>query len=276
MVRSFQRTRAVRLTSDGAGITRIDKLDTVAGEEPLEIWLDGRSWLVTMRSPGHDVELVHGLLLAEGVVTAREQVRQVRYGAGVERTGQLSYNRVDVVLDGVASPSRASIRPVYVSASCGMCGTASLDGIAKASAHDLRESDLMVPVEVLLALPDRLRAHQSLFETTGGVHASGLFVDGAALCVREDVGRHNAVDKAIGWALMNERVPLHDAVLQLSGRVSYELVQKASMAGIPVVAGVGAASAAAVTLAAEVGMTLVAFSRGTSLSAYNRADRITG
>lgn len=257
--------------------TAVARPDTLAGEEPLEIRIDGESWLVTMRTPGCDVDLVHGLLLAEGLITRADQVHRVGYGPGVEAGGLLSYNVVEVTLDrsaGARPPDPHRTRAVYVSASCGICGVSSADAVARTSAFAVDDVALTVPLTVLLGLPDRLRAEQSLFDTTGGTHAAGLFVGGRPVCVREDVGRHNAVDKAIGWALREGRVPLHDAVLQLSGRVSFELVQKASAAGIAVVAAVGAASAAAVDLADDLGITLVGFSRGESLTAYTRGDRI--
>ena len=272
MARSTRRVRATRLRADGTSSTRPD---TLAGEEPLEIHVDGEQWLVTMRTPGSDVDLVHGLLLAEGVITRADQVRQVTYGPGVDADGLLSYNVIDVALDAGARAPQLRDRAVYVSASCGVCGTSSMEAVARESAYPPAEVALTVPVATLLALPDALRRQQPLFERTGGMHAAGLFVDGAAVCVREDVGRHNAVDKALGWALREGRVPMNDGVLQVSGRLSYELVQKAAMAGVPVLAAVSAPSAAAVELAEEVGMTLVAFSRQHSLSVYSRADRVT-
>ncbi len=264
----------MRLSADGSSL---DRIDTVAGEEPLEIRLDGEQWLVTMRTPGHDVDLVHGLLLAEGVVSSADQLRRVSYGNGVRSDGLLSYNVVDVALDreaGAVPPSADRRRAVYVSASCGICGTSSLDALARATSYPVADVGRRVPLATLLAMPDRLREQQALFDRTGGVHAAGLFVDGEPVCVREDVGRHNAVDKVLGWALREGRVPAHDSVLQVSGRLSYELVQKAGMAGVPVLAAVSAPSAAAVDLADELGLTLVGFSRGTSASVYTRADRI--
>lgn len=273
MARSTRRVPAVRLRADGTTSTRPD---TLAGEEPLEIRVDGEEWLVTMRTPGGDVDLVHGLLLAEGVITRADQIRQATYGPGVQAGGQLSYNVMDVVLDhraGARAPEMRD-RAVYVSSSCGVCGTSSMEAVARESSYPVAEATLSVPLTTLLGLPAVLRESQQLFDRTGGMHAAGLFVDGATVCVREDVGRHNAVDKALGWALREGRVPLHDAVLQVSGRLSYELVQKAAMAGVPVLAAVSAPSAAAVDLAEEVGMTLIAFSRGQSLSVYSRADRV--
>src|SRR5690606_24366679 len=182
----------------------------------------------------------------------------------------------DVVLDeraGARAPEMRD-RVIYVSASCGVCGTSSIESVARQSSYPVADTALSVPLATLLGLPAALRESQQLFDRTGGMHAAGLFVDGAAVCVREDVGRHNAGEKALGWALREGRVPLEDAVLQVSGRLSYELVQKAAMAGVPVLAAVSAPSAAAVELAEEVGMTVVGFSRGTSLSVYTRPDRV--
>lgn len=273
MARTTRRSPAIRLRADGTSTTRPD---TLAGEEPLEIVLDGDQWLVTMRTPGGDVDLVHGLLLAEGVITSADQVRRVTYGPGVEAGGLLEYNVVDVVLDG-ATGARATERrerAVYVSGSCGICGTSSMESVARISSFPVADAELQVPLATLLSLPETLRGSQRLFDSTGGVHAAGLFVDGVAVCVREDIGRHNAVDKVLGWALREGRVPLRDAVLQVSGRLSYELVQKAAMAGVPIIAAVSAPSAAAVELAEETGMTLIGFSRTASLSVYSRPDRV--
>lgn len=271
MARTTRRSPAVRLHADG---TRTSRPDTLAGEEPLEISLDGQRWLVTMRTPGDDVDLVHGLLLAEGVISRADQVLRVGYGPGVDAGGLLEYNAVDVRLgDGARAPERRE-RAVYTSASCGICGTSSIEALARTSSHPVANPGVRVRLATLLALPDRLRERQRLFDRTGGVHAAGLLLDDELVCVREDVGRHNAVDKVLGRALRDGLVPLTGAVLQVSGRLSYELVQKASMAGVPVLAAVSAPSAAAVELAEEVGMTVVGFSRGTSLSVYTRPDRV--
>ncbi|GAB2623849.1 formate dehydrogenase accessory sulfurtransferase FdhD [Pseudactinotalea suaedae] len=262
------------MRADGTSTSRPD---TLAGEEPLEIRVDGEQWLVTMRTPGGDVDLVHGLLLAEGMITHADQVRRVTYGPGVQAGGLLDYNTIDAALDrgaGARAPARRE-RAVYVSGSCGICGTSSMEAVARASSFPVADITLEVPLGVLLGLPGVLRGSQQLFDRTGGFHAAGLFDrDGRLLCVREDVGRHNAVDKVLGWALREGQVPLRRAVLQVSGRLSYELVQKASMAGVAVIAAVSAPSAAAVELAQEVGMTLVAFSRTESLSVYSRPDRV--
>jgi FdhD protein len=279
MTRASQRRRVHRYTADGAVTGRAD---TLAGEEPLEIRLDGNPFTVTMRTPGSDFDLVAGFLVSEGVVRTADEIVQLDYRDGVGPDGQRTYNVVGVRLaPGVALPDTSMERHVYTSSSCGVCGTASIEAVTKVSAHDPAADGVRLPVPALLALPDRLRAGQKLFATTGGVHAAGLFrfpADGddepELLCVREDVGRHNAVDKVVGWALREDLLPLRSTVLQVSGRASFELVQKASMAGIPVLAAVSAPSALAVELAERTGITLVGFSRGSSFNAYAHHGRI--
>ncbi|MEF3120854.1 formate dehydrogenase accessory sulfurtransferase FdhD [Kocuria flava] len=280
MTRASRRHRVHRYTADGAVSARAD---TVAGEEPLEIRLNGRAFTVTMRTPGHDFDLVGGFLVSEGVVSAAEQIVRMDYRGGVDADGRRSYNVVDVVLaPGVVPPDTSMERHVYTSSSCGVCGTASIEAVTKVSAFGPVTDAVRLPVAGLLALPERLRAAQRLFDTTGGVHAAGLFRfpgddDGPELlCVREDVGRHNAVDKVVGWALREGLLPLRGTVLQVSGRASFELVQKAHLAGIPALAAVSAPSALAVELAERTGTTLLGFSRGASFNAYAGRDRIAG
>jgi FdhD protein len=283
MTRASQRRRVHRYTADGGGTGRAD---TLAGEEPLEIRLDGRPFTVTMRTPGHDFDLVAGFLVSEGVVRAPAEIVQMDYRSGIGPDGQRTYNVVEVRLaPGVALPDTSMERHVYTSSSCGVCGTASIEAVTKVSSFDPAADRTGLPVPALLALPDRLRTGQKLFATTGGVHAAGLFRfpdgpdgDGAGepelLCVREDVGRHNAVDKVVGWALRENLLPLGSTVLQVSGRASFELVQKAYMAGVPALAAVSAPSALAVDLAEQTGVTLLGFSRGTSFNAYAHRERL--
>lgn len=289
MTRASQRRRVHRYTADGGGTGRAD---TLAGEEPLEIRLDGRPFTVTMRTPGHDFDLVAGFLVSEGVVRAPAEIVQMDYRSGVGPDGQRTYNVVEVRLaPGVALPDTSMERHVYTSSSCGVCGTASIEAVTKVSSFDPAADRTGLSVPALLALPDRLRTGQKLFSTTGGVHAAGLFRfpdgpdgdgdgdgDGAGepelLCVREDVGRHNAVDKVVGWALRENLLPLGSTVLQVSGRASFELVQKAYMAGVPALAAVSAPSALAVDLAERTGVTLLGFSRGTSFNAYAHRERL--
>lgn len=279
-MRITKRWRVRRLSADG-GVR--ERADVLAGEEPLEIRVEGRSYAVTMRTPGHDVELVAGFLVSEGVLAAADDVLLMDDRAGVTATGERDRNVVDVRLAaGVAPPDAARHRHVYTTSSCGVCGTASIDAVRTVSRFDVAADDVVVPLRTLLGLPDRLRAEQEVFGRTGGVHAAALLAlpeptddDGVLLCVREDVGRHNAVDKVVGWALRAGRLPLRRTVLQVSGRASFELVQKAAMAGIPVLSAVSAPSALAVELGEELGVTVVGFNRGDALNVYSRADRVT-
>jgi FdhD protein len=279
MTRVTRRWRAVAMGPAGELRARVDHL---AGEEPLEIRVHGTPFTVTMRTPGHDFDLVAGFLVSEGVVHAGDQIARMDYRAGIGATGERDYNVVDVRLaPGVPLPDTSMQRHVYTSSSCGVCGTASIDAVRKVSRHDLTADRVTVRLDHLLALPDRLRERQEVFSRTGGVHAAALFAprpDAAAapdlLCVREDVGRHNAVDKVVGWALREGRLPARGAVLQVSGRASFELVQKAAMAGVPVLSAVSAPSALAVELADELGVTVVGFNRGDRLNAYTHVERL--
>jgi FdhD protein len=259
---------------DGETVRR--RMDTVAAEEPLEIRIGGTPLSVTMRTPGDDFDLVHGFLATEGVVTDLESVRTLRYCAGADEDGRQTYNVIDVALaEGVAAPALSLQRNFYTTSSCGVCGKASIDAIRTLSAYDVAVDPTTVTSTVLIGLPDTLREQQRVFESTGGLHAAGLFTHtGHLLCLREDVGRHNAVDKVIGWALREDKLPLTSCVLMVSGRASFELTQKALMAGIPVLAAVSAPSSLAVELAAESGMTLVGFLRGRGMNVYAGDQRV--
>jgi FdhD protein len=270
------RRKVTRLEVGGVPRVREDRL---AAEEPLEIRLDGRPLAVTMRTPGHDVELAAGFLVSEGVVRQREDITTARYCAGATDEGVNLYNVLDVKLaPGVPVPETGLERSVYTSSSCGVCGKASIDAVRTSSSYDVAGDPLVVDPALLATLPDRLRAAQEVFELTGGLHAAGLFDGrtGELLAVREDVGRHNAVDKVVGWALEHEKLPLRGTVLMVSGRASFELTQKAWMAGIPVLAAVSAPSSLAVELAEEAGLTVVGFLRGTSMVVYSRPERVGG
>jgi FdhD protein len=258
------------------GEHRTTRPDTVAAEEPLEIRLSGKPLAVTMRTPGHDFDLVHGFLATEGVITGPDDVAALRYCDSVDADGRNTYNVVDVDLaPGIEAPDTALDRNFYTSSSCGVCGKASIDAIRTKTRYDVAGDSVRVPLETLLALPDRLRAAQEVFEKTGGLHAAGLFTaDGELGALREDVGRHNAVDKVIGDGVREGRLPLAGSVLMVSGRASFELTQKAAMAGIPVLAAVSAPSSLAVELAADVGITLVGFLRGDGCNVYTRTERI--
>ena len=285
MSRITPRTRVLtlRVDPDTGEVAQRRRDDVLAAEEPLEIRIHGRSFSVTMRTPGDDFDLVAGFLVSEGVVSRSEHLPRMTVCAG--EPGEAStYNVIDVTLGGGATPpDPAAERHVYTTSSCGICGTASIEAVRKSSAFgaallaDARGGDPgpTIALDVLLGLPDRLREGQAVFERTGGVHAAGLFtMDGELVCLREDVGRHNAVDKVVGWALREGRLPLRDLALQVSGRASFELVQKCAMAGIPVMSAVSAPSSLAVELAREAGVTLAGFSRGTSVNVYAGAGRV--
>jgi len=234
--------------------------DRVAVEEPLEIRIGGRPVAVTMRTPGHDEELALGFCLSEGLRPD-----------GARLPDDLAANTVDV--DAPAFDAARLQRSFYTTSSCGVCGKGALEAVAVEAPRV--ESRLEVPLSLVTALPDRLREAQATFAVTGGLHATGLFSrEGELLCVREDVGRHNALDKVVGWAFTAGRLPLADALLCLSGRISFELVQKAAVAGCPVVVAVGAPSSLAVELASDRGITLCGFVRGDRLNVYTEPWRI--
>src|SRR5512135_136151 len=271
--RVTRRCRLVRL-SDGH---RAERTDTLAVEEPLELRVGGRPLSVTMRTPGDDMDLAAGFLLTEGIVRDRDDLRAMRYCAGAGEDGVNTYNVLDVDLaPHLPPPAPSLVRPFPTTSSCGVCGKASVDAVRATSAFDLRADPLRLDPALLALLPDRLRDRQRVFDRTGGLHAAGLFdgAGGALLALREDVGRHNAVDKLVGWALRAGRLPLSGCVVVVSGRASFELVQKALMAGAPALAAVSAPSSLAVELAADAGMTLVGFLRGTSMNVYAGAGRL--
>ena len=255
MGRSAIRRRVTRV-DDGRVVERPD---TLAVEEPLEIRVNGTPISVTMRTPGDDLDLALGFLVSEGFA----QPGDIRAATTCDE------NVVDVEL-----PTTPNGRNVYTTSSCGICGKDSIDAVRTVSPYDVRADHASIDTSVLVTLPEKLRAAQRGFERTGGLHAAGLFVGDELLCIREDVGRHNAVDKLVGWAVQHDKLPLAGTVLQVSGRASFELVQKAVMAGIPALAAVSAPSSLAVDLATEAGMTLVGFLRGTSYNVYAGADRL--
>ena len=258
------------------GADRTKRPDTLVAEEPLEIRVGGRPYAVTMRTPGDDIDLVHGFLLTEGVITAADQVAGARYCLGTGPDGQNTYNVLDVMLaPGVPAPSPDITRNVYTSSSCGICGKASIDAVRTQTAFAVADDPLTLTVDVLAKLPDRLRDAQRVFDKTGGLHAAALAgADGELGEVREDVGRHNAVDKVLGASIRAGTIPAAGKVLMVSGRASFELVQKALMAGVPALAAVSAPSTLAVDLAAEAGMTLIGFLRGETMNVYAGEHRI--
>ena len=256
--------------------------DTLTVEEPLELRVNGTPLTVTMRTPGHDIELVHGFLMAEGLIRSVEDIALARYCEGAVVSGESgfdenTYNVIDVTLAaGVAAPDASATRAFFTNSSCGVCGKASIEQLRAQSAFDVRSDPTEIAAKVVAELPDALRREQRSFDKTGGLHAAGLATaDGELLVVREDVGRHNAVDKVVGWALQNGRVPGAGCVLVVSGRASFELVQKAIMAGIPALAAVSAPSSLAVECADDAGMTLLGFVRDARLNVYAGGHRIT-
>jgi FdhD protein len=234
--------------------------DEVAVEEPLEIRVNGVPVAVTMRTPGHDEELALGFLLSEGMAPL-----------GASLPSDLAANTVEVAVDGF-DPDVVR-RNFYTSSSCGVCGKGALEAVAVEAPRV--ESDLRLPAPLVSALPGRLREEQATFAATGGLHATGLFdEDGELLCLREDVGRHNAMDKVVGWAFRKGRLPLARSILCVSGRLSFELVQKAAVAGCPVVVAVGAPSTLAVDLARDRGLTLCGFVRDGRVNVYSEPWRV--
>jgi FdhD protein len=254
---------------------RAERADTLATEEPLEIRAGGpdqeaQPVAVTMRTPGGDFELAAGFLFTEGLIVPSD-VRRVAYCDNLPGEDQ-QYNVVSVTL---ARPfdHEALHRNFYATSSCGICGKAALDDVEVRCAPV--EPGPRVAVEVLVTLPDRLRAHQKVFDRTGGLHAAGLFTpEGELLTLREDVGRHNAVDKVIGEQLLAGRIPLAGHILQVSGRASFEIVQKAAVAGIPIVSAVSAPSSLAVEAGERFGMTVVGFVRGGGCNIYTHPERV--
>jgi FdhD protein len=266
------RRRASHLTAD----TSTTRPETLVVEEPLELRVNGTAITVTMRTPGSDVELAQGFLLTEGVIGQRDDIARVEYCRGAGPDGTNTYNVLDVSLaPGVSMPDVDVTRNFYTTSSCGVCGKGSIDAVRTVSRHSPGDDPTVVASETLSAMPDQLRSAQRVFASTGGLHGAALFdADGTMLVVREDIGRHNAVDKVIGWAVEDGRIPLSGTVLLVSGRASFELTQKAIMAGIPLLAAVSAPSSLAVDLASQAGLTLVAFLRGASMNVYTRPDRV--
>jgi len=264
--RSLELTQVTEWT-DGVAHARQDSL---AAEEPLEIRVDGTPLTVTMRTPGNDLELAVGFLLTEGIIESNDQLAEVRV---VPTDAGPRSNRIDVRLGDVQLAPGGFQRTFFTASSCGICGKASIEAIRRrglrAPSHEFR----MQP-EVLCRLPETLRADQQVFDRTGGLHAAALFdAHGKLIALREDIGRHNAVDKLVGWALLEGRFPLNDSVLLVSGRGGFEIIQKALAAGVPVVASLSAPSSLAVKLARELGLTLVGFLRGDRFVVYSGVFR---
>jgi len=255
--------KIIRRKSDG---TLEYQPDDLTIEEPLEIRVGGKVLATTMRTPGRDEELAAGFLVSEALIRQRAEI--TRISATHENTVVVE------VAPGVKLKLRSAQRFGTISSSCGICGKTGIEAIRQ-NFPGIAATDVRIDVERLLAFPGRLRRQQGDFARTGGIHAAGIFdLNGNSQIVREDIGRHNAVDKVVGWALEADRIPLTGTVLLVSGRASFELTQKAVMAGIPVLAAVSAPSSLAVDLASQSGLTLVAFLRGDSMNVYTRPDRI--
>jgi len=254
--------------------SRLKRADQLAVEEPLEIRVDGKSVAVVMRSPGHDEDLAAGFLLTEAIVKERSELRSVKHKQDPKNPDLA--NVVDATTTaGIDLDKRGWQRNFVSASSCGLCGKLTIESV-RLEVPSVRKDPLAVSATFLRGLPEAMRARQEGFDETGGIHAAGLFDQtGQLLYLREDIGRHNAVDKVIGRALLDGRVPLTSTVLMVSGRTSFEIVQKALMARIPLVAAVSAASSLAVELAESCGMGLVGFLRGDALNVYAGASRVT-
>lgn len=244
--------------------------DVTAREEPLEIRVEGRSVAVVMRTPGHDEELAAGFLVSEGVVQRPRDILEVSQCAS---TGNIHGNVVDVLLGGAVVNWDSLTRHVFSASSCGICGKTSIDSVFQRFPPVVGE--WQVAPALIAGLPDKLRAAQEAFSQTGGLHASGLFdLEGNLMVLREDVGRHNALDKILGHALMQGLLPLDRHILMVSGRVSFEIIQKALAAGIPLVAAISAPSSLAVEFAETAGQTLIGFLRGETMNIYTHPQRV--
>jgi FdhD protein len=250
------------------------RVDRVTVEEPLELRLDGHPLTVTMRTPGDDFDLAVGFMLCEGVIDDAAQVSEIRSCGDAEPNGH--YNRLDVILTAGAPGLAAGRERAFVTTSaCGICGSASIEAVASRPHTDVTGDPLRLSPELIASLPGRLAAHQRGFAATGGLHAAALFdASGELVCIREDVGRHNAFDKVVGWAATARRLPLRSHVILASGRASFELTQKALVAGIPCLVAVSAPSSLAIDLARHAGMTLVGFVRGTTMNVYTGHERV--
>jgi FdhD protein len=260
---STARRRILRVPVSGPAAHRADLL---AVEEPLEVQVDGEPLIVTMRTPGHDIDLAAGFLFTEGLLAGLGDVREIR---------MCDDNVAAVSLPPGAALLRTAARNFMATSACGVCGKDSIEAIRVRSAFDVAADQVRVSPAVLAGLPDQLREAQRVFSHTGGLHAAGLFTpDGTLLALREDVGRHNAVDKLAGWALRSGLLPLTGHILLVSGRASFELAQKAVMMGVPVLAAVSAPSSLAASLADEAGMTLIGFLRGTTMNVYAGEQRV--
>jgi len=257
---------------------KMQKEDALAIEEPVEIRLDingtPKSISITMRTPGDDFELAAGFLFTEGIIQDATQIEKIEHPKSWNP--EMEGNIVSIKLsDGVTIDYEKLERHFYTSSSCGVCGKASIDAVKATGLKTISVGEFQFPSALIHDLPNRLREAQNIFDTTGGLHAAGLFKStGDMISLREDVGRHNAVDKLIGTAFLNKELPLSDRLIMVSGRASFELIQKAAMAEIPILAAVGAPSSLAISLAEEVGMTVLGFVRNQRFNIYCHPERI--
>jgi FdhD protein len=273
-----RRVRRIRLPDDSGPPQLTERSDLLAAEEPLGIRVAGEALTMTMRTPGDDIDLAAGFLVSEGIVRSPGDIASIRLCDGTA-CGHAGHEGLGNIVDVELRPGLA-IRPAVrrnfmTTSACGVCGKASTAELFVQQTWQINEDQASIPADRLTSMPQRLRAGQRVFASTGGLHAAGVFgPDGELVAVREDVGRHNAVDKIVGWALRQGKLPMRGCVLLVSGRASFELVQKAVLAGFPVLAAVSAPSSLAADLAAEAGLTLVGFLRGGSMNVYTRGDRV--
>lgn len=255
------------------------KPDYLATEEPLEIRLrageEQRTVAITMRTPGNDYELAAGFLYNEGIIASKSAIVQMTYCVDGDRAKQ-EYNSLSVQLNAGQLPDLPQLdRHFFTTSACGVCGSTMLDDLAQRALPAL-PTDFQVTPQVISSLPDQLRQAQNLFASTGGLHAAALFdANGQLITLREDVGRHNALDKLVGWALLNKQLPFSDKILLVSGRASYELLQKCRVAGAPIFCAVSAPSSLAVELAEHFGITLIGFLRGARFNLYTGPERLS-
>jgi FdhD protein len=268
----------ITLPGDGRASRSAPRADFLAAEEPLGIRVNGAALTMTMRTPGDDLELAAGLLVSEAVIRSPADITEIKLCDGTA-CGHADHdgmgNIAEVTLAAGVEVAPGARRSFMTTSACGICGKTSIEDICVLPHAPLAADTTRFAPDMLAALPDRLRDAQRVFSRTGGLHAAGLFTaEGELIAIREDVGRHNAVDKVVGWALLDDRLPLSGCVLLVSGRASFELVQKAVLAGIPLLAAVSAPSSLAVDLAEEAGLTLVGFLRGPSMNVYAGARRL--
>ena len=273
------RRRVIRVTVSPDGPPQSSpRADFLASEEPLGIRVDGTALTMTMRTPGDDIELAAGFLVSEAVIRSPADIVSIKLCDGTS-CGHADHDGLGNIVDVTLAPgvlvTPGARRNFMTTSACGVCGKASIEDVCVLPHAALSADETRFSPALLAPLPDRLRSAQRVFERTGGLHAAGLFAaSGEVIAVREDVGRHNAVDKIVGWALLEDRLPLAGCALLVSGRASFELVQKAVLAGIPLLAAVSAPSSLAVSLAEEAGLTLVGFLRGRSMNVYAGAQRL--